>query len=84
VTGAGTGFGVDVGDALAGIPRVRFSQVGTTYATSGTVGTANKVFCLSCHKAHGSKYDSTVVWPHYTSGAADQTSACGQCHNSGG
>jgi hypothetical protein len=84
VSGTGTGFGTDVGDGTAGIPRVRFAQTGTDYTSSMTVADTNRVFCLSCHKAHGSKYDSTLVWPHYTDGAADQTSACGQCHNAGG
>ena len=78
------GFGDDIGDATAGIPRVRFAQSGASYTECSTPGGSNEVFCLSCHKAHGSKYDSTLLWPHYTAGAADQTSGCGQCHNSGG
>jgi hypothetical protein len=82
--GTGVGFGTGVGDGTAGIPRVRFAQNGADYAASMIVGDSNRVFCLSCHKAHGSKFDSTLVWPHYTDGAADQTSACGQCHNAGG
>lgn len=84
VGGTGTGFGTGVGDGVAGIPRVRFAQAGADYVASSTPATTNRVFCLSCHKAHGSKYDSALVWPHYTTGDADQTSACGQCHNAGG
>lgn len=80
--GTGAGFGTDVGDGTSGIPRVRFAANGTDYTTTTTVATTNQVFCLTCHKAHGSKYDSTVVWPYYE-GGADQTSACDQCHNKG-
>lgn len=76
------GFGTDVGDGSSGIPRVRFAQSGGSYAATTTAADTNQVFCLSCHKAHGSKYDSTVVWPYYE-GGADQTSACDQCHNKG-
>lgn len=84
--GTGVGFGTNVGDGTAGIPRVRFAQAGTDFATSGgptAPATTNRVMCLTCHKAHGSKYDSALVWPYATDGAADRTSACGQCHNSG-
>lgn len=83
VGGIGAGFGTDVGDASRGIPRVRFAQAGTSYATAGTVATTNKVFCLSCHKGHGSKYDSAIVWPHFTRDNADRPAACNQCHNKG-
>ncbi len=80
--GTGVGFGTTVGDGTAGIPRVRFGQTGASYAAVTTAAATNQVFCLTCHKGHGSKYDSTLVWPHYE-GGADQTSACGQCHNKG-
>ncbi len=82
-TGTGNGFDTDVDDATSGIPRVRFAQTGTSFALVTTVGTANEVMCLTCHKAHGSKYDSTTVWPHYVDDNADQTSACDQCHDKG-
>jgi len=76
------GFGTALGDGTSGIPRVRFAQSGTSYALTTTAADTNQVFCLSCHKAHGSKYDSTVIWPYYE-GGVDQTSACDQCHKKG-
>ena len=83
--GSGTGFENTgpIGDGTPGIPRVRFAQAGADYAECIDPADTNKVMCLSCHKAHGSKYDSAVLWPYYTDGAADRTSGCGQCHNSG-
>jgi len=80
--GTGSGFGTDVGDESSGIPRIRFAQDGASYAATTTVADTNQVFCLSCHKTHGSRYDSTALWPYYE-GGADQTSACDQCHNKG-
>lgn len=79
----GVGFGSAIDDGTTGIPRVRFGQSGSTYADCRTVATTNKVFCLTCHKAHGSLYDSNFVWPYYTSGNKDQNSGCAQCHNHG-
>ncbi len=76
------GFGTSLGDGTSGIPRVRFGQDGATYAATTTAADTNEVFCLSCHKAHGGKYDSATVWPYYE-GGADQTSACDQCHKKG-
>jgi hypothetical protein len=84
LSGTGAGFGTDIGDAGRGIPRVRFAQTGTSYDTARVPSAStNKVFCLSCHKGHGSKYDSTIVWPHFTRDAADRPAACNQCHNKG-
>jgi len=83
-TGTGAGFGDStVGGGSSGIPRIRFAESGTTFAEVTTDGTTNEVFCLTCHKPHGSKYDSTLLWPHYTDGNVDQTSGCDQCHNKG-
>jgi hypothetical protein len=80
----GAGFGTDVGDLGRGIPRLRFAQAGADYATARTVSAStNKVFCLSCHKGHGSKYDSALVWPHSKSGEADRPAGCQQCHDKG-
>lgn len=72
----GNGYGTDCGDGLAGIPRVRYgSPTGSnTLASSG-----DTVTCLSCHKAHGSKYQSALLWP-YKEGGADMLSGCQQCH----
>lgn len=70
-----TGFGTEVGDGLEGIPRLRFgSSSGGSMPASG-----DTAFCLSCHKAHGSKYKYAKVWPYHESGA-DMLSGCQQCH----
>jgi hypothetical protein len=71
-----TGFGADVGDSLAGIPRVRY---GSPTGSSTTAGSGDTMFCLSCHKAHGGKYKFGLVWPHHQAGA-DMISGCQQCH----
>ena len=84
-TGTGVGFGdTTVGGGSAGIPRVRYAEGGSTFAETTTKGDTNEVFCLSCHKPHGSKYDSALLWPHYTDDNVDQTSGCDQCHAKGG
>lgn len=71
-----TGFGTDVGDTTAGIPRVRY---GSPTGSNSTGGSGDTVFCLSCHKAHGSKYKYGMVWPGYQAGP-DMLSGCQQCH----
>lgn len=84
--GAGFGAAVDTGSTGdRGVPRVRFAQNGTTYATTSAVSaTTNREFCLSCHKAHGSQFDSAVLWNHYgTDDAVDRTAGCNQCHAKG-
>lgn len=85
--GTGIGFGTDIEDGTAGIPRVRFEAAAGTTAFSGatSVSSSNRVVCVSCHKAHGSKYDSCLVWPYYTQNETgkDRTAACGQCHDKG-
>ncbi|MFQ6098355.1 MAG: cytochrome c3 family protein [Armatimonadota bacterium] len=88
VAGTGVGFGTDIDDdpagtGTAGIPRIRFAHNGSDYATCSVANDANRLLCLTCHKAHGSKYDSATVWPHYITNAKDQTSACDQCHAKG-
>jgi hypothetical protein len=71
-----TGFGTEVGDMTAGIPRIRY---GSATGSNLTVGMSDTVTCLSCHKAHGSKYRHGLVWPYFE-GGADMYSGCQQCH----
>ncbi|MHB0935678.1 MAG: cytochrome c3 family protein [Armatimonadota bacterium] len=71
-----SGFGTDIGDLTAGIPRVRY---GSPTGSNQTAGMNDTVTCLSCHKAHGSKYQHGLLWPH-TEGGADMYSGCQQCH----
>lgn len=95
IAGTDPGFGntIDFTSTATdrGIPRVRFGQAGASYADCSTVASAtNKVFCLSCHKAHGSRVDSSLLWPHFrgnygagTVNPADISAACNQCHAKG-
>lgn len=73
---ANTGFGTDVGDSSPGIPRLRY---GSPSLSNSTAGSGDAVFCLSCHKAHGSKYKYGLVWPLHQAGS-DMLSGCQQCH----
>ena len=75
-TGTGLGFGSAVGDDIAGIPRLRF---GSPTTSNQTASSGDTVFCLSCHKAHGSQYTAGLVWPYFE-GGADMNSGCQQCH----
>ena len=80
--GVGQGFGGGLEDGVAGIPRTRFE--GAAVATSRVVATSNKVFCFSCHKAHGSTYDSNMMWAWKATTAnqkLEMYSGCQQCHN---
>ncbi len=69
---AGTGSGFSV-------PRVRFVVSGAAdFGAAGAVNARNNgVFCLSCHKAHGSGEAFAMTWP-----LSDGYSApgCDQCH----
>ncbi|MHB1459406.1 MAG: cytochrome c3 family protein [Armatimonadota bacterium] len=71
-----TGFGADIGDSTAGILRVRFGSIN---ASNTIAGSGDTMSCLSCHKAHGSKYKYSLVWP-YNEGGSDMLSGCQQCH----
>lgn len=71
-----TGFGSDVGDSTPGVPRLRY---GSQLGSNTTAGVGDTVNCLSCHKAHGSKYKYGLVWPYIETGA-DTISGCQQCH----
>lgn len=68
------------GAGFVGTVRVRFVKTDATdYANSLTVDAAtNGVFCLSCHKAHGSDYAFGLRWDP-ASGPGGK--GCEQCHN---
>lgn len=58
--------------------RLRFVVVGAAdFAGANTVAENNEVFCLTCHKAHGSDEAFSNVW-NYGSG---NNAGCQQCHN---
>lgn len=72
-----SGFGLDVGDSAPGIPRLRH---GSPSLSNSAASSGDTVFCLSCHKAHGSQYKYGLVWPLHQ-GGTDGISGCQQCHN---
>jgi len=69
ISGTGAGF--------LQTPRVHFVVRGaTTFAAATTVAASNGVFCLSCHKAHGSDRAFGLVFSPTPGGEG-----CDQCHN---
>lgn len=101
LTGDGTnesGAGVTIIDTVAGYPFTSVTALPVAPTTTGfgvaylpSTGNTDdyKVFCLSCHFAHGGPYYDNLRWD-YTSGvtAGDQDGnsigekvGCQQCHN---
>lgn len=77
ITGTGDGFDLTAG----GIRRVPFeSPLATGFAASLLPSSGDRVFCGSCHKAHGGNYASSFLWP-FKEGGASFNSGCQQCHN---
>ena len=69
ISGTGAGF--------LETPRVHYIVRGAlTFEAATTVAATNGVFCLSCHKAHGSNEPFGLVF-HATPGGE----GCDQCHN---
>ncbi len=69
------------GGAGFGVPRLPFVVVGATdFASATTVAANNQVFCLTCHKAHGSENPFGLRWD-YGSRTATGLDGCQQCHN---
>jgi hypothetical protein len=62
-------------------PRVRFVVSGASDYASGTVVDAetNGVFCLSCHRAHGSDQAFAMAWDLAYRGTS--APGCDQCHD---
>jgi hypothetical protein len=91
LSGGGTGFGTTVEATQTGeygVPRVRFGQNGADFAACSTAAGSNEVNCLTCHKAHGSSFDSGLCWPYLRYSTLgyypiDTGSACQQCHDRG-
>lgn len=72
-SGGGNGFNV---------PRLPFIVAGDKdmgFAAATTVASNNEVFCLSCHKGHGSQYAFSLRWDG--AGGPGISQACQQCHN---
>ena len=69
------------GSAGFAVPRLPFTAPGANnFASASLVAPNNEVFCLSCHKAHGSENPFSLRWDY---GARTTTGAagCQQCHN---
>ncbi len=70
---------IDDNGAGFGIGRLPFIVAGaTTFSEAGTVSGDNSPFCLTCHKAHGSSYKSSLLWDYRDGNEGD---GCQQCHN---
>lgn len=69
--GIGTGF------AIARVPFIVSGAAEYTDSGTAAVSASNEVFCLTCHKAHGSAYRNSLRW-HENSNLG-----CQQCHNKG-
>jgi hypothetical protein len=71
------------GSGFEGTRRLRVVVRGATSYAEGCVVRAgrNGVFCLSCHKAHGSSQPFGLVWPAERGLTAV---GCDQCHNVAG
>jgi len=60
------------------IPRLPFIVSGAIdYTRAAAASGTNEVFCLTCHKAHGSRYKNSLRW------SPSSSSGCQQCHNKG-
>lgn len=71
VGGTGSGFG--------STPRVRFLvPTATSYAAGAAVDVTNGVFCLTCHRAHGSDQAFGLLWTIPEEGYS--APGCDQCH----
>jgi predicted CXXCH cytochrome family protein len=52
-----------------------------TFAEATTVAANNEVFCLSCHKAHGTANAFGLRWAYGGTKNGHNTDGCIQCHN---
>jgi predicted CXXCH cytochrome family protein len=69
------------GTAGFAIPRLPFAAPGATdFASASLVSGTNEVFCLTCHKAHGSENPFSLRWD-YGARSATGAAGCQQCHN---
>lgn len=64
----------------AGISKYDQDHVGYSAPSVGDA-TDNEVFCLSCHKAHGSGNVFGLRWEYGNSASATHKAGCQQCHN---
>lgn len=63
------------------VPRLPFAVRGATdFATATTVASDNQVFCLTCHRAHGSQNPFGLRWDYSSAGSPTGADGCFQCH----
>jgi predicted CXXCH cytochrome family protein len=64
------------------IGRLPFAVAGATEFTAATtIAANNEVFCLSCHKAHGSGNAFGLRWAYGGAQNGTNQDGCIQCHN---
>ena len=79
VAGMGQGFlGSIDPDGIARVPFL--SPLAVDLVSARNPLATSQVFCLSCHKAHGSANRNALIWP-YLEGGPKYISGCQQCHN---
>jgi len=72
--------GTGIGFAMGRVPFIvskATDYVGATTIATNNSRITNEVFCLTCHKAHGSRHKNSLRWPE------NSNPACQQCHNKG-
>lgn len=72
----GANIGFEIGRLPFIVPGATNYMEATTVATKADK-VINEVFCLTCHKAHGSRYKHSLRWPE------NSNLGCQQCHNKG-
>jgi len=80
VAGTGEGFpsASNPGEGIHRLPHL--SPTATDHASATTAAETDRVFCMSCHKAHGGAYQSSLLWPN-EEGGSNFIAGCQQCHN---
>ncbi len=77
ISGTGEGFADDAN----GIIRLPFEvPTASDFISSRQPAESNRIFCGSCHKAHGGSDEKSLLWS-YIEGDLDYIAGCQQCHN---
>ena len=72
--------GYGIGFAIGRVPFLVSGAVdyaGARTVVANDIETANEVFCLTCHRAHGSENRNSLRW------SENSNLGCQQCHNKG-
>lgn len=63
------------------VPRLKFVASGAAdFDAAGVVAPTNEVFCLTCHKAHGSSNPFALRWDYGSATSPTRSAGCLQCH----